>query len=57
LIAGGLNPANGRAASRLGAFGLDVGSGVEAVAGWKDSNLVAAFFAAMRPAVRGEAGI
>jgi len=55
LLAGGLNPANARAASRLGAYALDVGSGVEAVPGWKDSNRVAAFFEALRPAVRGEA--
>ena len=48
-------PANARAASRLGAYALDVGSGVEAVPRWKDSNRVAAFFEALRPAVRGEA--
>lgn len=52
LLAGGLSPANARAASRLGAFALDVGSGVEAVPGWKDSNRLAAFFEALRPASR-----
>jgi indole-3-glycerol phosphate synthase / phosphoribosylanthranilate isomerase len=55
LLAGGLNPANARAAARLGAYALDVGSGVEAVPRWKDSNRVAAFFEALRPAARGEA--
>jgi indole-3-glycerol phosphate synthase/phosphoribosylanthranilate isomerase len=55
LLAGGLDPANARAASRLGAFALDVCSGVEAIPGWKDSNRVAAFFEALRPATRGEA--
>jgi len=54
LLAGGLNPANARAASRLGAYALDVGSGLEAVPRWKDSNRVAAFFEALRPQVRGE---
>ena len=53
LLAGGLDPANARAAARLGAWALDVGSGLEAVPRWKDSNRVAAFFAALRPAVRG----
>jgi indole-3-glycerol phosphate synthase/phosphoribosylanthranilate isomerase len=55
LLAGGLNPANAGAASRLGAWALDVGSGLEAVPRWKDSHRVAAFFEALRPAARGEA--
>jgi indole-3-glycerol phosphate synthase/phosphoribosylanthranilate isomerase len=54
LLAGGLDPANARAAARLGAWALDVGSGLEAVPRWKDSNRVAAFFEALRPAARGE---
>lgn len=54
LLAGGLTPANARGAARLGAYALDVGSGLEAVPGWKDSNLVGAFFEALRPAARGE---
>jgi indole-3-glycerol phosphate synthase / phosphoribosylanthranilate isomerase len=54
LLAGGLDPANARRASGLGAYALDVGSGVEALPGWKDSNRTAAFFEALRPAVRGE---
>jgi indole-3-glycerol phosphate synthase / phosphoribosylanthranilate isomerase len=56
LLAGGLDPANARAASRLGAWALDVCSGLEAIPRWKDSNRVAAFFEALRPAARGEAG-
>lgn len=55
LLAGGLNPGNARAASRLGAWALDAGSGLEAVPRWKDSNRVAAFFEALRPSARGEA--
>lgn len=52
LLAGGLTPANAAAAARLGAWALDVGSGVEAVPRWKDSNRIAAFFEALRPAAR-----
>lgn len=55
LLAGGLNPGNARAASRVGAWALDVGSGLEAVPRFKDSNRVAAFFEQLRPAARGEA--
>lgn len=55
LLAGGLDPANARRASRLGAYALDVGSGIEALPGWKDSNRTAAFFAALRCQGRGEA--
>jgi indole-3-glycerol phosphate synthase/phosphoribosylanthranilate isomerase len=57
LLAGGLHPGNARAAAGMGAYALDVGSGLEAVAGWKDSNRVAAFFAALRLPARGEAAI
>jgi indole-3-glycerol phosphate synthase/phosphoribosylanthranilate isomerase len=56
LVAGGLTPANARMAARLGAYALDVGSGLEAAPGWKDSNLVSAFFEALRPPARGDAG-
>lgn len=55
LIAGGLAPHNAAAAARLGAWALDVGSGVEAVPRWKDSNRMAAFFEALRQPARGEA--
>jgi indole-3-glycerol phosphate synthase / phosphoribosylanthranilate isomerase len=54
LVAGGLNPANARAAARLGAWALDVGSGVEAAPGRKDPARLAAFFEALRPISRME---
>jgi indole-3-glycerol phosphate synthase/phosphoribosylanthranilate isomerase len=54
LLAGGLNPGNARAASRVGAFALDVGSGVEITPGNKDLEKLSAFFAALRLPVRGE---
>ena len=54
LLAGGLNPSNARAASRVGAHALDVGSGVEAVPGRKDPRKLQAFFNALRPQARGE---
>lgn len=55
LLAGGLGPANARAASRIGAYALDVGSGVEAAPGRKDPARLAAFFEALRPQARGNA--
>ena len=54
FLAGGIGPSNARAASRVGAYGLDVGSGVEAVPGRKDAAKVAALFAALRPVSRGD---
>ncbi len=54
LLAGGLNPGNARAAARVGAWALDVGSGVEAAPGRKDADKLSAFFEALRPSVRGE---
>jgi len=54
FVAGGLNPGNARAAARLGAYGLDVGSGVEASPGRKDPQHLAAFFDALRPICRME---
>ncbi|MDQ3143473.1 MAG: bifunctional indole-3-glycerol-phosphate synthase TrpC/phosphoribosylanthranilate isomerase TrpF [Pseudomonadota bacterium] len=54
FLAGGIEPANVRSAARVGAYGLDVGSGVEARPGIKDSAKVEALFAALRPAVRGD---
>ncbi|WP_129793115.1 bifunctional indole-3-glycerol-phosphate synthase TrpC/phosphoribosylanthranilate isomerase TrpF [Sphingosinicella sp. CPCC 101087] len=54
LLAGGLDPANARAASKVGAWALDVCSGVEAEPGRKDPDRIAAFFEAVRPRVRGE---
>jgi indole-3-glycerol phosphate synthase/phosphoribosylanthranilate isomerase len=52
ILAGGLDPANAAAAGRVGAFALDVGSGVEAVPGRKDAGKLAAFFEALRPPSR-----
>jgi len=54
LLAGGLTPGNAHAAARVGAWALDVGSGVEAAPGRKDAGKLAAFFEALRPSVRGE---
>jgi len=53
ILAGGLGPANAAAAGRVGAFALDVGSGVEAAPGRKDQGKLAAFFEALRPPARG----
>ena len=55
LIAGGLTAANAAAAARLGAWGLDVGSGVEASPGRKCPDRLSSFFGALRPAARVEA--
>jgi indole-3-glycerol phosphate synthase/phosphoribosylanthranilate isomerase len=54
VLAGGLRPSNARAASRVGAFALDVGSGVEMAPGRKDAGRLFAFFEALRPPARGE---
>jgi indole-3-glycerol phosphate synthase/phosphoribosylanthranilate isomerase len=53
LLAGGLTPDNARAASRVGAFALDVGSGVEMAPGRKDAGKLHAFFDSLRLPVRG----
>ncbi|MFL6844199.1 MAG: bifunctional indole-3-glycerol-phosphate synthase TrpC/phosphoribosylanthranilate isomerase TrpF [Allosphingosinicella sp.] len=55
LLAGGLKPGNAAAAARVGAYALDVGSGVEMAPGRKDSGKLHAFFEALRLPVRGEA--
>lgn len=52
ILAGGLDPANAAAAGRVGAFALDVGSGVEAAPGRKDRARLAALFEALRPPAR-----
>ncbi|HEX8125301.1 MAG TPA: bifunctional indole-3-glycerol-phosphate synthase TrpC/phosphoribosylanthranilate isomerase TrpF [Allosphingosinicella sp.] len=54
VLAGGLRPSNAPAASRVGAFALDVGSGVEMAPGRKDSGRLYAFFEALRAPARGE---
>jgi indole-3-glycerol phosphate synthase/phosphoribosylanthranilate isomerase len=55
VLAGGLNPANVRSAARIGAYALDVCSGVEAQPGRKDPARVAALFESARLPARGEA--
>jgi indole-3-glycerol phosphate synthase / phosphoribosylanthranilate isomerase len=54
LLAGGLRAENARAASRVGAWALDVASGVERSPGRKDSGKLHAFFEALRLPARGE---
>lgn len=54
FVAGGIGPANAQDAARLGAYGLDVGSAVEARPGEKDPVHVKALFDALRPPCRGE---
>jgi len=53
FLAGGIGPANAREASRV-AYGLDVGSAVEAAPGKKDPAKVIALFDALRPRCRGD---
>ncbi len=48
IVAGGLRPENAAGADALGAWALDVSSGVEAAPGVKDAGRLAAFFAALR---------
>jgi indole-3-glycerol phosphate synthase/phosphoribosylanthranilate isomerase len=52
FIAGGITPANAAAAQRVGAYGIDVGSGVEYAPGRKDPERLHALFTAVRPACR-----
>ena len=54
LVAGGIGPANARAAAALGAFAIDVGSAVDASPGVKSSARIAALFDALRPPARRE---
>lgn len=54
FIAGGIGPANARAAQRVGTFGIDIGSAVESAPGRKDSDKLAAVFKALRPQCRRE---
>lgn len=48
FLAGGIGPGNARAAANVGAYGLDVGSQVEAAPGTKDQAKLAELFAALR---------
>jgi indole-3-glycerol phosphate synthase/phosphoribosylanthranilate isomerase len=52
IVAGGIGPANARAARRLGPFAIDVGSAVDAVPGTKSAEKIAALFDALRPTSR-----
>ncbi|MBW0143974.1 bifunctional indole-3-glycerol-phosphate synthase TrpC/phosphoribosylanthranilate isomerase TrpF [Sphingomicrobium clamense] len=52
FLAGGITPANANEASQVGAFGIDVGSGVEAEPRRKDAAKIEALFAALRPKCR-----
>jgi indole-3-glycerol phosphate synthase/phosphoribosylanthranilate isomerase len=54
FLAGGIGPANALAAARVGTYGLDVGSAVEAAPGEKDPVKVKALFDALRPICRGD---
>jgi indole-3-glycerol phosphate synthase / phosphoribosylanthranilate isomerase len=54
FLAGGIGALNAAAAARVGAYGLDVGSAVEARPGEKDPAKVNALFAALRPRCRGD---
>ena len=55
VVAGGLFPGNAAAAARLGAYALDVNSGVESAPGRKDEAKIKDFFEALRAPKRGEA--
>lgn len=52
VLAGGIGPDNARAAQLVGAYAIDVGSGVEAEPGRKDPAKVKALFEALRPVCR-----
>jgi indole-3-glycerol phosphate synthase/phosphoribosylanthranilate isomerase len=52
FLAGGITPANAAAAARVGTYGIDLSSGVEAQPRIKDPVKMAALFTALRPASR-----
>jgi indole-3-glycerol phosphate synthase/phosphoribosylanthranilate isomerase len=52
LLAGGIGPHNVRAARRLGAYAVDVGSAVDRRPGQKSPEKIAALFDALRPGCR-----
>jgi indole-3-glycerol phosphate synthase/phosphoribosylanthranilate isomerase len=54
LVAGGIGPANARAAARLGAYAIDVGSSTDAVPGVKSPEKIRALFESLRPQSRQE---
>ena len=52
LLAGGIGPHNARSAARLGAYGIDAGSAVDAVPGTKSPEKIRQLFEALRPSAR-----
>jgi indole-3-glycerol phosphate synthase / phosphoribosylanthranilate isomerase len=52
LVAGGIGAHNGRSASALGAYAIDVGSALDLRPGRKSPDRIAALFEALRPASR-----
>jgi indole-3-glycerol phosphate synthase / phosphoribosylanthranilate isomerase len=52
LIAGGIGPHNAREAAAVGAYAIDVGSGVDEEPGVKSAEKIATLFEALRPAAR-----
>ena len=56
LVAGGIGPANARAARALGAYALDVGSALDSRPGRKSPERIAAFFDVLRPISRKRLG-
>jgi len=52
FLAGGIGPSNARAAQRMGAYGIDVGSSVEEAPGIKDPAKLHALFDSLRPDCR-----
>jgi indole-3-glycerol phosphate synthase/phosphoribosylanthranilate isomerase len=52
LVAGGIGPHNARAAARLGAYAIDVGSAVDFRPGTKSPEKITALFDAIRPSSR-----
>lgn len=57
IVAGGIGPANVRAAAALGAYALDVGSAVDEAPGRKDPAKIAALFDALRAPSKQELAI
>jgi indole-3-glycerol phosphate synthase/phosphoribosylanthranilate isomerase len=49
IVAGGIGEGSARAAQRLGAYAIDIGSSVDAVPGRKCGEKIAALFEALRP--------
>ena len=52
IVAGGIGPHNARAARRLGAYAIDVGSSLDVKPGRKSLDKIAALFEALRPQSR-----